>query len=129
MKPALKRYLIEFGGAMLLYTATLLFLMPVLLDRLEDQGALVWVAAMLPLIPTVLIVVAIVRFHRSQDEMHQRVMGEVYLIAAMIVIFGSFGYGFLEAYADAPPLPVIFILPAFFALWIPITPIVWKRYR
>lgn len=129
MRPALKKYLIEFGGAMLLYAATLLFVVPALLERAGNVSALVWLIALLPMIPVALIVLAIVRFFRSQDELYQRVMGEVHMIAAMTTIFGSFAYGFLESYADAPAIPIIFILPAFFALQIPVAPLVWKRYR
>jgi len=129
IKQALRRYLLEFGAAMLLYSLTLLFAMPFLLERMDNEGRLIWLVALLPMIPVVLLVMAIVRFHRSQDELYQRVMGEVYLIAAMITIFGSFAYGFLESYADAPPLSIIFVLPTFFALWIPIAPIIWRRYR
>ena len=129
MKSALKRYLIEFGSAMLLYTATLLFFVPALLERIGREGALLWLVALMPMVPVALVVLAILRFYRSQDELYQRVMGEVHTISALITIFGSFAWGFLESYANAPALPIIWLLPTFFALWIPIAPLVWKRYQ
>ena len=127
MTPA-KRYFLEFSGAMTLYVLTI-FLMRPLIARIDGDSPLVWIAALLPMIPVGLIVLAIVRFFRRQDELQQRVLGEAHLIAGMITIFGTFAYGFLEIYADAPDFPLILVLPAFWFLLIPITPLVKRRYR
>ena len=129
MTPAAKRYVLEFGGAMLLYCVTILFVMPPLLDRVDGTGPLIWFVALLPMVSVGLIAVAIVRFFRTQDELYQRIVGEAHLIAAMIVMFGSFAYGFLEIYANAPAFPLILVLPAFWLLLIPILPLVRRRYR
>ena len=114
---------------MILYSVTLLFIMPPLVERIDSESPLIWFAALIPMIPVALIVISIVRFFRRQDEMNQRIMGESHLIAGMITLFASFAYGFLESYADAPALPIIFVLPAFWALLIPIAPLVSRRYR
>jgi hypothetical protein len=129
MKPAAKQYLIEFGSAMLLYVVTMLFIMPPLFERIDSEGLLIWFAALIPMLPVALIVTAIVRFFRRQDELNQRIMGESHLISGMITIFASFAYGFLEIYAGAPALPMIWVLPVFWAMLIPITPLVSRRYR
>ena len=128
MNAATRKYLIEFGSAMALYSGSL-FAMPTLLDGVSRDGALVWLVALIPVVPTGLVVYAIVRHYRRMDELHKRILGEVSFVAASLTIFASFAYGFLEAFASAPRLPVIWLTPAFFALWFPIGVIVRRRYQ
>ena len=123
-----RKYVIELSGAMIFY-AIAVFSTPWLLEQMEDGSRLTWPVALFPVIPTSLAVVAMVRFYRRADELQQRVLGETTFIAAMVTIFSSFAYGFLQIYVHAPRLPLIWILPAFFLLWLPIGPFVRRRYQ
>ena len=127
MNAAAKKYVVEFLSAMTLYSLSI-FSMPTLLGRVDPDGVLIWFVALIPVIPTGLVVYAIVRHYRRMDELERRILGEVNFIAAMITLFASFAYGFLESYVDAPPVPIILLAPAFFMIWIPTWPLVARRY-
>lgn len=127
MNAAAKKYVVEFLSAMTLYSLSI-FSMPTLLGWVDPDGVLIWFVALIPVIPTGLVVYAIVRHYRRMDELERRILGEVSFIAAMITLFTSFAYGFLESYVDAPPIPIILLAPAFFMIWIPTWPLVARRY-
>lgn len=128
MTSASKKYVFEFGGAMVLYTISILA-MPAIVGAIDEGSGWLWGVALIPIIPTSLSILAMVRFYRRQDEMQQRVMGEAHFIGAMVTIFVTFAYGFLEIHVQAPPLPTIIVLPMFFAMMGVALPFVVRRYR
>ncbi len=115
-KAVTKRYLVHFGGAMLVYTGTIVASVWTI-GALEVTG---WRAAALSLTPMVPALYAlhafVVRF-RAGDEFLRRVESEALLWAAGIVGFASFGYGFLEGSIDAPQISMIWVLPALIATY------------
>ena len=115
-KSASKRYLVHFGGAMLVYTGTVLASVWAI-NGLEVTG---WPAAALSLMPMVPALYAlhafVVRF-RAVDEFLRRVESEALLWGAGIVGFASFGYGFLEGSINAPQISMIWVLPALIATY------------
>ena len=115
-KAATKRYLLHFGGAMLVYAGTI-FASVWVINGLEVTG---WRAAALSLTPMVPALYAlhafVVRF-RAVDEFLRRVESEALLWGAGIVGFLSFGYGFLEGSIDAPQISMIWVLPALIATY------------
>ena len=123
-----KRYLLEFIGAMTLYAIAVIAMDPII-TALGEGSSWLWAAAMIPVIPTALVVWAIARSYFRQDEMQRRVIAETHFFAAMITIFLTFAYGFLEIYVGVPKLPTILILPGFFLCMGICTPFVIRRYR
>lgn len=73
--------------------------------------------ALAPLLPALLMLRAYVVFVNGVDEFQRRIQMEAIMVAAAIVGFGSFAYGFLEEWADFPHLPLIWVLPALIATW------------
>lgn len=116
MQPHVKRYFVQFGGSMIGYMV-LLFGSVWLLNTQElgvvARGAL----ALLPVIPALFGLYAVVVFYRAIDEFQKRVISEAMLIAALLVGFGTFAYGFLEGALDLPALPLIWVFPVMIGLY------------
>ena len=70
-----------------------------------------WVAVS-PVIPALFGLYAVLTFYRAIDEFQKRVIAEAMLIASLLVGFGTFAWGFLEASLDLPAIPTIWIFPA-----------------
>ena len=66
----------------------------------------------------------------KMDELQRRIQSEAILIAAGVVGFGSFAYGFLEGAKVLPSIPgaLLWILPAMIAVWGLALPYVSRRY-
>ncbi|EIL98843.1 hypothetical protein [Rhodanobacter thiooxydans] len=93
MRAVHKRYLREFLPAMLAYVV-LIVLSGLLLPK---TAGLPWrvALALLPLLPIVLAIRAMVRVLRDQDELERRIDLESFAIAAMATGFGFFSFGLL----------------------------------
>ncbi len=116
MRAVHKRYTRELMLAMLAYAVTLVISIGLL--RGEDQPALRFALAALPLLPVAHIIRAMVRVIRDQDELERRVDLESIAIAAAIAAFGFFSYGLLATAKVLPSLPgnmvAIWVLPVLF---------------
>lgn len=116
MRAVYKRYLREFFLAMGGYVA-LILLYGVLVPRLHDVS---WrgVLAVLPLLPMLGVIRAVVRLIRDEDELERRIDLEAFAIAAMVVGFGFFSYGLLLGAAVLPMPPVelvaLLVMPVLF---------------
>ncbi len=131
MRAVHKRYLREFIPAMSAYVL-LVLLYGVLIRRTE---AMPWrvVLAVLPLLPIVMVIRAIVRVIRDQDELERRIDLEAIAIAAMSTGFGYFSFGFLLnadiglkfAAADV----AIWVMPCLFGSFGVAKLLVARRYR
>jgi hypothetical protein len=131
MRAVHKRYLREFIPAMSAYV-----LLVMLYGRLMPRTQSVpWrvVLAVLPLLPTVLVIRAIVRVIRDQDELERRIDLEAIAIAAMSTGFGYFSLGFLLnagiGLKIAPESMAIWVLPCLFASYGVAKLLVARRYR
>ena len=122
-KSHLKSYLFEFGGSMLAY---LIVIFTVAATR-PHEGISQYLE-LLPSIPLLLGLWAIIRHYRRMDEFHQKVNSEAFALAALIMGVGIMIWGFAEN-AGFPKLSTIFIAPALLALWGICTPIVISRYK
>lgn len=131
MRAVHKRYLREFIPAMSAYVL-LVLLYGVLMPRTESM---LWrvVLAALPLLPTVLVIRAIVRVIHDQDELERRIDLEAIAIAAMSTGFGYFSFGFLlNAGIDpkiAPSDVAIWVMPCLFGSFGLAKLLVARRYR
>lgn len=122
MKTLSRRYLREFGGAMLAYTVLLPLAMAGL-NRAEPTWARV-ALAMLPVLAIAMAGRAILRFVRDSDELQRRIQLEAFALAALVLGIGSFALGMLvrakvlvfDGGALMMVLPVYVLLYGLFAL-------------
>ena len=110
----MNRYVIEFGGAMLAYVV--LLPLSIFAYRAVDQEALRTAIAVIPVIPTILGLVAIVRAIHRMDELERRVHFEAVAFAFAATALLTFTYGLLEN-VDFPRISFVWILPLMIALW------------
>ena len=115
MTQAAKKYSRRMIVVTVLYSASVIGIN--LLDRWADLPlwALV-VISLLPLVPALGMLAAMVTFVRSMDEVQRRIVTESVLIAALIIAFASFTYGFVQGAIDLPDISLIWILPALIAV-------------
>lgn len=131
MRAVHKRYLRDFIPAMAAYVL-LILLYGVLMPRTEGM---LWriMLAVLPLLPVALVIRAIVRVIRDQDELERRIDLEAIAIAAMSTAFGYFSFGFLLnagiGLEIAPAATAIWVLPCLFGSYGVAKLLVARRYR
>jgi hypothetical protein len=116
MRAVHKRYLREFFPAMLGYVV-LIVVYSALVPKTESVAGRV-VLAILPLLPIILLIRAMVRVIRDQDELERRIDLEAIAIAAMSTAFGFFSFGLLLSagigWNVAPDAVAIWVLPCLF---------------
>jgi hypothetical protein len=116
MRAIQKRYLREMLGATMAYVA-LIVLFAMGIPHLK-VAALRIVLALLPLLPVLAMIRAMVRLLRDEDELERRIDLEAFAIASMLTGFGFFSVGLLlsvNAFTRPPAfLVAILVLPALF---------------
>ncbi|MGF1607132.1 MAG: hypothetical protein ACFB22_12430 [Rhodothalassiaceae bacterium] len=128
MTAAARAYRRNLSLAILVY-GVVLVASRVLLRSAELATPVQILVSLSPMIGVVLFVRAILIFSRSWDEMQTRITMEAVIMAASVVAFGSFAWGFLEGDVGAPRLPTIWIMPIMFAALIPARIIATRRYK
>lgn len=117
MRAIHKRYLRSMLVASLAYFA-LIVLFALLVPHVHGTAGRIGLA-LLPLPPVAVMIRALVRLVREEDELEQRIDLESFAIAAMVTGFGFFSYGLLlsvGAFARPPAfLIAILVMPALFA--------------
>ena len=110
-----KRYFKEFGISMGFYVVLLIASISVL-TKFELPKAAQIVIALIPVIPTIFVVIAVMRALRDSDELQQRIQLQAVTFSAIVTGLITFSYGFLEN-IGFPHLPSLFIFPLMIALW------------
>ena len=110
----MNRYIIEFSGAMLAYVV--LLPLSIYAYRAVDQDALRAIIALVPVVPTLMGLIAILRGIRRMDELERRVHFEAVAFAFAATALLTFTYGLLEN-VDFPRISLTWILPLMVALW------------
>ncbi len=128
MKAAVKKYLSQFSGAMGAYVGTLIGSIA-LINNNEFSTALTAAIVLLPVLPALFGLVAVVTFYRSMDEFQRRIVSEATIAAALLVGFATFAYGFLEGALELPVISMIWILPAMIGLYGLISAMLNWHYR
>ena len=123
-----RRYTREMLTAAGIYTA-FIFAGAYAVRHLELPHWAVIAASLAPLLPAFHMLRAYATFLRDIDEFQRRIQTDAILIAAAIVGFGSFAYGFLEEWASFPHLPLIWIFPALIFFWGLAACIIRLRYK
>ena len=85
--------------------------------------------ALAPVAPIAYYIYALVAFYRSRDELQQRKLTEAAVVATLIVLFGTFAWGWFELQVLLPPLHSLWTLPAFWAAFVVTQWFVDRRYR
>lgn len=128
MSLAARRYTFAFLGFMGAYAGVVIG--APFLDRAFDlPGPARLALALAPVIPALFGLREFVIFLRSMDEVQARIQSEAILIAAGIVAFAAFGWGFVESWMSVPQISLIWVLPAMVAVWGLALPLVSRRYR
>ena len=115
-KAVTKRYLVHFGGAMVVYSGVVIASVWAI-NGLEVTGWRAGALSLMPMVPALYALHAFVVRFRAVDEFLRRVESEALLWGAGIVGFASFGYGFLEGSTSAPKISMIWVLPALIATY------------
>ena len=88
-----------------------------LVDSALNPGPAVRVAlSLLPVLPAILILFAIVAFVKTMDEVQRKIISEATIWSAGIIGIATFTYGFLEGAVDLPAVSMIWILAALVAV-------------
>ncbi|HCR72717.1 MAG TPA: hypothetical protein DIW23_14835 [Anaerolineae bacterium] len=123
----MKRYFKEFGIAMGTYVVAVI-VSTTILNNFEFPKFAQIVITLIPVVPTIFVVVAILRALRESDELQQRIQLQAVTFSAITTGLITFSYGFLEN-VGFPPFPSIWILPIMFMLWGISLGYFWKKYQ
>jgi hypothetical protein len=114
MNASIKRYCKEFGGAMIGYTA----LVPVSIWLLRGREYSPWryPIAILPVIPAIFVMWAVIRAVRSLDELQRRIQFEAIIFSFLATCLLTLTWGFLQN-AGLPHADVLWVAPLLITLW------------
>lgn len=120
------RYLIEMIVVFVLYSVLLLLS----LGWLSAHPINPWriPVALIPMLPSLLIVMAVVRYLRRVDELQRQIQLEALGFAFAGTAIITFGYGFLEG-VGFPRVSAFVVWPIMSALWLLGTVVFSRRYR
>ncbi|GAB1471965.1 hypothetical protein MASR2M66_28430 [Chloroflexota bacterium] len=110
-----KRYYKEFGLSMGAYVVAVIASSFTLGSGDFSKAAQIAIV-LIPVIPTIFVIIAIMRALRDSDELQQRIQLSAVAFSAIITGFITFTYGFLEN-IGFPKLPSIWVLPMLFVFW------------
>lgn len=74
------------------------------------------VIALIPVIPTIFVLIAVMRALRDGDELQQKIQLQAVTFSAIVTGLITFSYGFLEN-VGFPRFPTLFTFPLLLALW------------
>jgi hypothetical protein len=120
------RYLKEFGAAIGLYTVSVIVLMPLL--PMMPPGIARYLVALLPMVPAILVVLAVVRQLGRMDELERKIQLEALGFGFSGTAIITLSFGFLEN-AGLPRPSWVFVWPIMGLLWIVGTALATRKYR
>ena len=123
----MKRYMREFFSSMIAYALVLVASIQVI-KAVELPQTLKVIVAILPTIPIVFVIIAIMRALQDSDELQQKVQFNAIMFSAVTTGLITFSYGLLEN-VGFPSFPTIWILPIMFMLWGLSLAYFWKKYQ
>lgn len=123
----MKRYFKEFGISMGFYVVAVIA-STTILNNFEFPQIAQIIITLIPIIPTIFVVISIMRALRESDELQQRIQLQAVTFSAITTGLITFSYGFLEN-VGFPPFPSIWILPIMFMLWGISLGYFWRKYQ
>jgi hypothetical protein len=114
-----KRFIVGMAAYIILLPVSLLLLQS---DFLSERATAVStisavLVALLPIVPFLFVMSAVIGQVREQDELKKRIHLEAVLITALLTGGLTFSYGLLEASGLLPSLPFIVIAPFMIIVW------------
>ena len=109
-----KKYFIEFGLSMVLYTIAIFFSISFLANN-PDTPWRIWISV-LPVLPAILATIAFIRALNKLDELQQKIQLTSFAISFAAVGLATFTYGFLEN-VGFPHIPYVWVFPFMIATW------------
>jgi hypothetical protein len=126
-----KRYLREFNPAICACVVLIVLFVPLVPGTHSTLGR--GLLALLPLAPIVLVIRAIVRVIRDQDELERRIDLEAIAIAAMTTGLGYVSFGLMLSagvgWRVEPTAVAIWVMPCLFGSFGAAKLLVARRYR
>lgn len=116
----------EFGVSIALYTVMLMISLTLLLSFSDSPWQ--YAIAVLPIIPAIMVTVAVLRGLKQLDEMQKHIQLMSFAISFVIVGLTTFTYGFLEN-TGLPHIPYVWIFPFMIVSWGLTTPLVSRLYQ
>lgn len=114
--PAARRFVREFFPAIGTYMLLVVFAWG--LVEQAQAPALKWALALVPVLPIIWVVRAMLRLLLASDELEQRIQLQAIAVAAVTVGLGSMMGGFLAVAGLVPAAPLLlWVLPALFAVY------------
>ena len=126
MNRSLRRYTVEFGGALLAY-ALVLALSMMLLRSMEDSTWRIPVA-LAPVLPALFVALSALRGIARLDELQRRIQLEALAFAFGGTAILTFSYGFLQK-VGFPNLSWLLVWPLMAVLWALGKLVASRRYR
>lgn len=120
--------LIRFVGGMVGYSVLLIISLLLLGRKQIDSLALAVVISLIPMLPLVMAITAVVRNVQHQDELARRIHLEAVLITALVTGGLTFSYGLLEATELVPPLSMTVVGPFMIVVWGITSHVISRRY-
>jgi len=111
----IKRYTKEFTTAMVAYILTLIVSIAIL-QRYEFPKFWQVILSLIPAMPVLFVVIAMLRALKDSDELQQRVQLLATSFAAALTGLITFTYGFLEN-VGFPKFPTFLVFPMMIMLW------------
>jgi hypothetical protein len=118
------RFVAGMAGYMILLPASLILIGS---NRMESFGVKA-VVALLPTLPLLYAIAAVVGNARQQDELKRRIQYEAVLVTALLTGGLTFSYGLLERAELVPALPSVLIAPLMIVVWGIAGAIISRRY-
>jgi hypothetical protein len=109
MRSAAKKYTTRLTIALIIYFVALIGGQQ-LISSFELSSTFEIVLALLPSLPVIMVVRAVLEFSKSWDELQRQKSLEATLIAFIVVGLGTFSYGFLEG-LGFPKISMIWVFP------------------
>ncbi|MDQ6920702.1 MAG: hypothetical protein M3170_03795 [Candidatus Dormibacteraeota bacterium] len=120
-------YVIELGVSIAAYSVVLVVVL-IALNAMPHNSAWRPVVALLPMLPALGVLIAVVRVYRRVDEFERRQVLESVGVAFAGTAVVTFAYGFLEL-AGFPGLSWFFVWPIMGAFWLGVRLVQMVRHR
>lgn len=114
MKQVTKRYMREFFLSTAAYV--LLIIVSTQITGAFPEASWRGLVAVTPVVPTIFMVAAFVRYLNGIDELQQRIQLMAIGFSAGVTGLLTFAYGFLET-VGFPHMPLLWVFPTLIALW------------
>ncbi len=124
----MRKTVVRFIVGMVGYTV-LLIVSIFILGNVQLPMPLAVGVALLPVLPFLWVLAAVVGGVRTQDELQQRIHLEAVVVAALLTAAITFSYGLLEANGLVPHLSLVWIAPLMIALWGIAAAVVSRHYQ